>query len=143
MSGTTRQIAAVRIAAAFAVLGFAAGCGAQADDAQPGGGAAPTAPAAQLGDEVVVAKGASVTVGDGVTVTFDAVSADSRCPQDKECVQEGDATVNVTVKSGDESSPVVFHTKKHGKDVAAASAHHVTLKSLTPAADSVTVVVEK
>ena len=59
-----------------------------------------------LGEEFELAAGESARIGStNLTVVFDAVSGDSRCPVDVVCVWEGDATVAVTVRqsSGDKA----------------------------------------
>jgi len=51
-----------------------------------------------LDEPFVLKPGQAATVqGAGLTVTFDAVEQDSRCPVDVACVWEGDATVKVSI----------------------------------------------
>ena len=65
---------------------IAAACGAGASQA------------IELGREYTLAPGEHVG-GTDLTLRFDAVPADSRCPSDVQCIWEGDATVAVTVLS--------------------------------------------
>lgn len=60
--------------------------------------AGPTAPSAPLNEPIVLEVGRSVRVADArVTLRFDGVTGDSRCPADAFCVLGGDAIVVVTV----------------------------------------------
>ena len=48
--------------------------------------------------EVVLAPGQAVAVGEaGITLRFDGVSGDSRCPGDAICITGGDALVRIAV----------------------------------------------
>ena len=48
--------------------------------------------------EVVLAPGQAVAVGEaGITLRFDGVSGDSRCPGDAICITGGDALVQIAV----------------------------------------------
>lgn len=68
-----------------------AACDAGVESAPPVG--------AQLG-EAEIALGASAVV-DGLTVTFEAVDEDSRCPDAATCLWEGRAVVALTISPGD------------------------------------------
>ena len=65
-----------------------------------------------LDEEFELAPGESARIGaTNLTVVFDSVSADSRCPVDVVCVWEGDATVAVTVlQSSGERAVLELHT---------------------------------
>ena len=60
----------------------------------------PTSPrAVSVGDRFTLAPGQTAQVeGTGLRVTFESVTADSRCPVDVTCVWEGDAVVVVSVR---------------------------------------------
>ena len=60
----------------------------------------PTSPrAVSVGDRFTLAPGQTAQVeGTGLRVTFERVTADSRCPVDVTCVWEGDAVVVVSVR---------------------------------------------
>jgi hypothetical protein len=55
-------------------------------------------PTAELGQAFTLSPGDSVRIpGEDMTVTFDEVSGDSRCPQNVTCVWEGIATAKVSI----------------------------------------------
>jgi len=60
----------------------------------------PTTPrAVSLGDRFTLAPGQTAQVeGTGLRLTFESVTADSRCPVDVTCVWEGDAVVVVSLR---------------------------------------------
>ncbi|WP_412060780.1 hypothetical protein [Rubrivirga sp. IMCC45206] len=60
---------------------------------------------AQAG-EVAVPLGESASL-DGLTLSFQAVAEDSRCPEGVECVWEGRAAVRLTVQGADHTLAVV------------------------------------
>jgi hypothetical protein len=77
--------------AALALAGLAMSC---ADS-----GASPT-PGAAYGAPFVLNVGDAQAVGaDGLTLRFEGVSADSRCPVDVTCVWEGEATVRIRAQA--------------------------------------------
>jgi hypothetical protein len=58
---------------------------------------APTAPS-PIARDVVLAPGQSTGISEaGITLRFDGVSGDSRCPLDAICIQGGDALVKIAV----------------------------------------------
>jgi hypothetical protein len=65
-----------------------------------------------LDEEFELAPGESARIGAAdLTVVFDRVSADSRCPVDVVCIWEGDATVAVTVRQpAREKAVLELHT---------------------------------
>ena len=76
-----------RITLALGLAAALAGCGSD-----------PIAP--QVGEEFILSIGQSATIaGRGITITFQDVTEDSRCPSDVVCIQAGNATVAVTVSS--------------------------------------------
>jgi hypothetical protein len=61
------------------------------------GGSSPAAPT-PFSREVVLTPGRTVAVSEGgVSLRFEGVSGDSRCPIDAICIQGGDALVQLTV----------------------------------------------
>ena len=65
-----------------------------------------------LAKEFTLAAGDSVRIqGEGLTVAFDSVTSDSRCPTNVNCVWEGDAVVVVTLTHpARERASVELHT---------------------------------
>jgi hypothetical protein len=62
-------------------------------------------------EEVVLAPGQSTTLANGsIRIEFHGVSSDSRCPADVECVQAGDAVVQVSVMADGRTEELEFHT---------------------------------
>ena len=57
----------------------------------------PPQPSVPLGQPFDLRPRTSATLPDGLTVTFDAVKSDSRCPVDVVCVQAGEAIVVLTL----------------------------------------------
>lgn len=58
----------------------------------------PSAPSGALNEPVTLAVGESVRVSDArLTLIFEGVTNDSRCPADAICISDGDATVMVRV----------------------------------------------
>ena len=62
--------------------------------------------------EVVLAPGQSAVVSEaGLTLRFEGVSGDSRCPADAFCIQGGDALVQIeVVPASGTRQPYVLHT---------------------------------
>lgn len=73
---------------------------------------APTSPTAERQREVVLAPGGSARLADtDLTLVFDTVVEDSRCPAGVECVWEGDAAVQIHITSpGASLSSYTLHT---------------------------------
>lgn len=81
------------------------------------GGSAPTAPRnVGLDEEFQLAPGQIAIVGDtGLTLAFERVRSDSRCPVDVQCVWEGDALVMVTAAQPSRDPAVLeLHTTSSG-----------------------------
>jgi hypothetical protein len=73
-------------------------------------GDGPAAPA-PVNQEVTLAPGQSGSVAGGLTLKFDGVSGDSRCPADALCIQGGSASVRVEVSATSSvRREVVFET---------------------------------
>ncbi len=86
---------------AWVVLGLlnaAAGCGTTEPSPVP------------VGQTFEVAVGQTQPVGDELRITFQGVSEDSRCPSDVNCVWEGDAVLEVSVRSSSGTVGGQLHT---------------------------------
>ncbi|MBW8485642.1 hypothetical protein [Actinomadura parmotrematis] len=77
--------------------------------------------------------GSAAPDGGDVTVTFEGVPADSRCPEGVQCVWEGDATVRVKVSAGGTDAPGELHTSARFAQEIAVHGHRLRLVGLTPA----------
>ena len=95
----------------------------------------PTTPrAVSLADRFTLAPGQTAQIeGAGLRVTFESVSADSRCPVDVTCVWEGDAVVVVSVRPA-EAAPArhELHTAGRYPTEADAGDYRVRLVDLAP-----------
>jgi hypothetical protein len=92
---------------------------------------APTSPS-PLSREVQLAPGESARV-DGLTIAFEGVPADSRCPADVQCIWEGDAVVVVRAsESSRESSALELHTAGRFPREGTYGRYTVRLVSLAP-----------
>lgn len=70
-----------------------------------------TGPTVPLNREFPLAPGQSAVIGDApLSVRFNGVTGDSRCPADVVCVQGGDAVVHVTARSSRGAREVELHT---------------------------------
>ena len=71
----------------------------------------PTGPTVPLNSEFVLAPGGAALIeGASMTIKFNGVTGDSRCPADAICVQGGDAIVRLTVTSTGGSRDHELHT---------------------------------
>ena len=67
--------------------------------------------AAALRDTVRIPVGRTASFDNGrLTVAFDALEADSRCPADATCVWAGDAAVRLALQTGDRKQAATLHT---------------------------------
>jgi hypothetical protein len=92
--------------AAFMLASVYAGCN---------GGAAPvsmpTGPTIALGQEFTLGPGQTASLADGaLSVRFERVSEDSRCPQGVNCVWEGDAVVALVAARAGGTGQHQLHT---------------------------------
>lgn len=94
----------------------------------------PSPKVAELGKPFELKRGQSATVsGAELTVGFEGVSEDSRCPTGVQCVWEGDASVEVTLlKPPAEKATRVLHTSAREPREATYQGLKVRLKDLTP-----------
>lgn len=96
----------------------------------------PSAPrAVSLDQSFTLAPGQTAQVGNtSLRVTFESVSADSRCPVDATCVWEGDAAVIVSVQSaGSARAQHELHTSRRYAMEVEARDHRLRLVDLAPA----------
>jgi hypothetical protein len=93
----------------------------------------PTGPGAlPLGQSFELRAGASANVEGGLSMRFDSVSSDSRCPMDAVCVWAGDATL--VLRLSHRSNPPAtneLHTQPSGSEVVY-SDYRIKLVSLSP-----------
>jgi hypothetical protein len=122
-------------AATVLVLATSVGGACRSNGERADGPAVPSAPAPQEGAvsrEVVLGPGESSRV-DGLTVKFEGVSADSRCPIGVQCFWEGDAVVEVSVSEPSrESSNLELHTSGRYPREGTYGRYRVRLVSLVP-----------
>jgi hypothetical protein len=70
----------------------------------------PTGPTVPLNREFELAPGNAVVIDEAsLSVRFNGVSGDSRCPADALCIQGGDAIVHVTATSSRSSTAYELH----------------------------------
>lgn len=115
-----------RAAGMALVLALAGAAACRSNGERTDGPSAPTSP-----QEVQLTVGQSRRVG-GLTVRFDEVSADSRCPLDVQCVWEGDAAVLLTVTAPARSGTLELHTAGRFPREGMYEGYRVRLVSLEP-----------
>jgi hypothetical protein len=96
----------------------------------------PTGPrAVSVGDRFTLAPGQTAQVeGSGLRVTFESVTADSRCPLDVTCVWEGDAVVVVSLRPASAGAAQhELHTAGRYPSEAEEGDYRVRLVDLAPA----------
>ena len=94
----------------------------------------PSAPrAVSLAERFTLAPGQTAEVeGTGLRVTFESVSADSRCPVDVTCVWEGDAVVIVSIAAGSARLQHQLHTSGRYPTEVDAGDYRVRLVEVAP-----------
>ena len=99
-----------------------------------GGTVAAAAQAISFDQSFTLKPGDSVVVGvERVTVAFDRVTADSRCPRDVQCIRAGDATVLVGIApTGQPDGSVELKTTPRGA-TSTMGGFTLTLNELQPA----------
>ena len=71
----------------------------------------PTGPTTSLNTEFTLAPADVMTIdGTSLTVRFNDVSGDSRCPSDALCIQGGSAAVRITAQSNSSTRNYELHT---------------------------------
>jgi hypothetical protein len=99
------------------------------------GGTGPATPTPAVNEEFTLAPGQTAGVeGTSLSVTFERVTDDSRCPIDVTCIWEGDATVVLKVKNGTEEETREVHTQggEPRSRKTRAGEHVITLVRLEP-----------
>ena len=91
----------------------------------------PTQPPTPLGVSFDLSPGSSTKMSNGLTLTFNAVTEDSRCPIGVFCIVAGDATVMVTLSQHGADSLRELHTNRDPSEVGFSSSV-VKLLSLAP-----------
>jgi hypothetical protein len=92
----------------------------------------PTAPDAVAGEPFGLRAGAAAVLPNGARLTFERVTADSRCPMDAICVWAGDATVAISLsRSGTAAESRELHTQPSGSQISYAD-YTIALTSLSP-----------
>jgi hypothetical protein len=62
-----------------------------------------------LGQKFTLRVGQSASIdGEGLTLRFDAVLSDSRCPSDVQCIRAGEAEVRLITTQGGEATPLTL-----------------------------------
>lgn len=79
----------------------------------------------RLGEQVVLDRGR-------LTVGFQEVPSDSRCPVDVQCVHAGEAVVTLAVAETGRQPAVLALRTVAGKDTATYGAYRIELRSLDP-----------
>ena len=86
-----------------------------------------------VGAEVVLSPGDTVAIADtNLTVTFDRVTGDSRCPTDVVCVTAGEATVHLTTNLAGRSDSLAIVVAPAGPVTATIDAFDVTVLEVGP-----------
>ena len=96
------------------------------------GCASPAAPDAVAGIPFDLKVGATAAMPDGLRITFDRVTADSRCPSDVQCVRAGEAIIAVSMAAstgGPETREM--RTDATGSQISYAG-HTIQLTALAP-----------
>lgn len=113
-----------RWAVVTGVLAAAVGCGASAE---------PPPASPPLGTEFTLGLGETARLDDDrLTVSFDAVAADGRCPSGTACVWEGDAMVVTEVILGAQRSRHELHTHQQFATGVTVGRYRIELVALRP-----------
>jgi hypothetical protein len=88
----------------------------------------------RLGESFPLGVGETARIkGEALTVEFESVGKDSRCPKGEQCVWEGNAIVRVWLRKGEEPRTALeLHTSARGPAVGAAHGFAVRLLRLEP-----------
>jgi hypothetical protein len=85
-----------------------------------------------LGQPFELRSGASAMLDGGLTITFDRVASDSRCPMNALCIWAGDAVVALSISQGPGGSVSrELHTNA-AESVTSYLAYSITLLALAP-----------
>ena len=113
-------------------IALTVGCGLTASS--PNGPSPATDIDASLGREFDVRAGGAARISsEPLTITFERVVADSRCPADTTCVFEGDATVRLVLEGANaERLTLDLHTQANGPREGAFQKYRLRLVRLAP-----------
>ena len=93
----------------------------------------PTGPTVSLDMRFTLAPGETASVqGRGVTLRFEGVTGDSRCPGDAICITGGDAIVKVSASGDGGSLSLDLHTGDSSRATATYGSVKVSLVELQP-----------
>jgi hypothetical protein len=93
----------------------------------------PTSPTVEPVSEFVLAPGESASVsGTGLTVRFEAVVNDSRCPAGVLCITAGDAEIALTVRRAGHSADALALRTADGRNRAEVGEWTLSLTGLAP-----------
>lgn len=122
MAGSSSTNAFGRAASALVGLLLCAGCSEN-----------PAGPTVPLGREFQLRVGDTAVVeGTGLSVRFEGVSSDSRCPSNAICVTLGDAVAVFVVTGAGETATVALHTEPGDGQRARVGAWSLSLARLEP-----------
>ena len=79
-----------------------------------------------------LAPGRGVVIPDSLTVTFDRVTSDSRCPTDVKCITAGDAVVHLIINESASRVERDVHTASGDASKTTVSNYTIRLIDLTP-----------
>jgi len=86
-----------------------------------------------LGEEVTLSPGDAIDITDTIlSLRFDSVSNDSRCPSDVQCVTAGEATIHLTTTLEAQSDPLSIVVAPNGPTTVTVDAFEITLLELSP-----------
>ena len=123
-----------RVSVTLTVL-LTVGCGPIGAGSTPPLSAAGAQPEITRGEEFVLRVGQTAALGGGfgVSLTFEAVREDSRCPVGVSCIWAGDAVVAITVDdTAGGTKTLELHTNGRFVTEAALDGHVVRLVALSP-----------
>jgi len=99
----------MKIRTLIAALAVLAACGVQAET--DGTDGAPSPSVTMVGDTAVLELPVGRSANNGeFEITFDAVTEDSRCPSDVQCVWAGNSGIRLTLDSGDDSQVSIINS---------------------------------
>jgi hypothetical protein len=101
--------------------------------ATPAGSSGSESVQAQVGQPFTLAPGESASLDSGkLTVKFVAVSEDSRCPKNEQCVWAGNARVELEVRAGGAEARRISLQTNRGAPEAEVDAYSLLLEDIAP-----------
>jgi hypothetical protein len=94
----------------------------------------PPATATMLAEKIELRVGESARLGSSdLTVVFEKVDSDGRCPKGVQCVWEGDAVVRLSIGAPKQTrTTVLLHTHPDGQREAESAGFRLRLEALDP-----------